>query len=220
MKYFLNDHFLARLIQGATLTDWGFPTIEPWMVIDDPPPRMVPWDKRRSEKRPEQSCVCFYCSDRRLAAIPSDPDRRLLELRQFHSVAGLDLSPFDNMPFVLQMSQIYWNLAVTHFWGRLGIKVLPNLRLGDERTYPSLRAYPRGSWLAVGTHGFFKDGRNRLVFSNELHEAVRLLRPKGLCVYGTAPDSVFKDIKDSGVLLRVYEPYMDRRWRERHEGRR
>lgn len=58
-------------------------------------------------------------------------------------VVGIDASPYDNMPLVVQKSQIYLNLAITYYFGRKGIKVIPNVRLGDDRTFTSLEAYPQ-----------------------------------------------------------------------------
>lgn len=81
-----------------------------------------------------------------------------------------------------------------------GIKVIPNVRLGDNRTIGMLDAIPHGCLVAVGTNGFMKELSNRQIFTDQVSIMVDVLRPKGILVYGQAYPSVFKsDTKSEGV---------------------
>lgn len=186
------DVYLAFLVNGArrTQTD-GFPIIEPWMVASDPPKTVCQWDQRSSASDPVDTTLCFYCEDSTFQSVLNYPRRYLPTLNLFRNVIGMDSSPYDNMPLVVQKSQIFLNLALTYYWGRNGIKVIPNLRIGDPRTLSSLEAYPKHTLLAVGTSGFMWALNNRNAFRYELQMAIQELQPTGLVVYGTAPDWLF-----------------------------
>ena len=80
-----------------------------------------------------------------------------------------------------------------------GIKVIPNVRLGDNRTIGMLDAIPHGCLVAVGTNGFMKELSIRQIFTDQVSIMVDVLRPKGILVYGQAYPSVFKsDTKSEG----------------------
>jgi hypothetical protein len=44
-------------------------------------------------------------------------------MRQYKCVVGLDASPYDNMPLVVQKSQIFLNLGITYYYKTPKFKV-------------------------------------------------------------------------------------------------
>lgn len=198
---YARDVFLAYLIEGAkrTFPD-GYPIIERWMVPDNAPDALFQWDCKSEVSDPSRSGMSFYCRDDKFTPILNNPRRYIEPLKAYQCVVGMDASPFDNMPLVVQKSQIYTNLAITYFYGMHGIKVIPNVRLGDNRTIGMLDAIPHGCLVAVGTNGFMKELSNRQIFTDQVSIMVDVLRPKGILVYGQAYPSVFKsDTKSEGV---------------------
>lgn len=113
-------------------------------------------------------------------------------------VIGMDASPFDNMPLVVQKSQIYSNLAITYYFVMQGIKIIPNIRIGDNRTLSSLEAYPKNSLIAFGTNGFVKEVKNRVIFADQVMKAVDFLNPSGAIVYGPETDEIFNYVRLKG----------------------
>lgn len=205
---YLRDVYLAYLIDGArrTKTD-EYPIIEPWMVATKPPREIIQWDRRCDAKNPLDVCICFYCTDPGFQPILSNPKRYVNKLKQFDSVVGLDASPYDNMPIVVQKSQIYLNIACTYYYGSMGIKVIPNVRLGDDRTLSSLEAYPKHNLIAIGTHGFVKRVDNRHIFKEQVDIIIDELEPSGICVYGPALDEIFGYAKLKGIPIYQYDSY-------------
>ena len=205
---YIRDVYLAYLIDGAnrTRTD-EYPVIESWMVATEPPKEIIQWDRRQDVVDPRNTAICFYCNDIGFTPILNNPKAYVEKLKKYGLVVGIDASPYDNMPIVVQKSQIYLNLAITYYYGRLGFKIIPNVRLGDNRTLSSLEAYPKHTLIAIGTHGFTKLLDNRYVFADQVMRIVDALEPSGICVYGSAPDEIFGYARLKGIPIYQYDSY-------------
>ena len=205
---YLRDVYLAYLIDGARRTETDeFPIIEEWMVATEPPKEIIQWDRRGDVINPQETAISFYCQDPGFQPILSNPKNYSEKLKQYGCIIGLDASPYDNMPIVVQKSQIYLNLACTYYYGSLGIKVIPNVRIGDNRTISSLEAYPKHTLIAIGTHGFTHRLDNRSIFAEQVQRIVDVLEPSGICVYGPTPDMIFGYARLKGIPIYQYDSY-------------
>lgn len=205
---YVRDTYLAYLVKGArrTKTD-EYPIIEDWMVAQHPPAEMVQWDRRRDVANKRDVAINFYCSDYTFTPILGNPKAYVDKLRPYNCVVGIDASPYDNMPIVVQKSQIYLNLAITWFYGSKGIKIIPNVRLGDDRTKTSLEAYPKHTLISIGTHGFTKRLSNRLKFADQLMRIIDYLEPSGICVYGPVSYELFSYALLKNISVYQYDSY-------------
>jgi hypothetical protein len=207
-KPYIRDVFLAELIKGASLTKPdGYPIIEEWMVAKNPPKELYQWDRRRDVVEPKQAGMSFYCNDIGFIPILNNPQAYTEKLRVYQCIVGIDPSPYDNMPLVVQKSQIYNNLAITYYYGSQGIKVIPNVRLGNNQTLGALTAYPKNTLIAIGTHGFTKKLDNREIFKNQVSVIVDVLRPSGIVVYGPASDYIFQSAIEKNIPIYQYDSY-------------
>ena len=205
---YVRDVYLAYLTQGAKRTKKdNYPIIEEWMVAKEPPKEIVQWDRRKDVVDSKTTGMSFYCVDYMFTPILGNPKRYLDKLRQYQCVIGLDASPYDNMPLWVQKSQIGLNISITYYYGVRGIKVIPNVRLGDDRTISSLDAYPKNTLIAIGTNGFVKTKKNREIFARQVKVIVEKLKPIGICVYGPAEDSIFNYAREKGVKIYQYDSY-------------
>ena len=49
-------------------------------------------------------------------------------------------------------------LSLTYFYAKQGIKIIPNIRCGeDELNSEFFKAIPKKELIAIGTHGFIKE---------------------------------------------------------------
>ena len=205
---YLRDVYLAYLIDGARRTETdGFPIIEEWMVATEPPKEIIQWDRRCDVQNPSNVGMSFYCNDAGFQPILNNPQEYTEKLRKYGLVIGVDASPYDNMPLWVQKSQIGLNLGITYYYGSKGIKIIPNVRLGDNRTMSSLEAYPHHTLIAVGTNGFVKRTDNRYVFAEQVQKIVDVLEPNGICVYGSIPDEIFAYARLKGIPIYQYDSY-------------
>ena len=205
---YIRDIYLAYLVDDATPTKTdGFPTIEKWMVATEPPKEIIQWDRRRDVTDSKNTAICFYCNDTGFTPILNNLRKYIEKLSEYKAVVGIDASPYDNMPLWVQKSQIGLNLAITYYYGSLGIKIIPNVRLGDMRTLSSLEAYPKHTLIAIGTHGFTKRLDNRSIFKEQVKIIIDTLEPIGICVYGPASDEIFGYAKEKGIKIYQYDSY-------------
>ncbi len=205
---YLRDVYLAYLIEDARRTEPdGFPVIEEWMVAKNPPKELIQWNRRQDVTDPANTGMCFYCSDPAFQPILGNPKAYTEKLNKYACVVGLDASPYDNMPLVVQKSQIFLNLATTFYYGKQGIPVVPNVRLGNFATVSSLNAYPRHTLIAIGTHGFTHRKDNRSIFAQQIKIAVDALMPSGILTYGPASDELFGYPKNRGIPIYQYDSY-------------
>ena len=214
-KNYARDVYLAYLIKGARRTPTDeFPVIEGWMIAAEPPLYLAQWDQRRAVETPDKTGMSFYCIDSALTPVLNNPKNYTEKLRQYQCIIGMDASPFDNMPLVVQKSQIYLNLAITYYYGLNGIKVIPNIRIGDNRTLASLEAYPKHHLIAIGTNGFTWELNNRKMFKEQTDIVVQYLEPSGILVYGPASDYVFDSALKNNIPIYQYDSFMMKRNRE------
>lgn len=205
---YLRDVFLAYLVEDARRTkEDEYPIIEKWMIPVNPPKEIIQWDRRCDVKNRHETAISFYCCDSGFQPILNNPKNYVEKLRQYECIIGLDASPYDNMPIVVQRSQIFLNLACTYYYGSHGIKVIPNIRLGDDRTFSSLEAYPKGTLIAIGTHGFTKKLETRYTFARQIKKIVDTLEPTGICVYGPVSEEIFGYVKNKGIPIYQYDSY-------------
>ena len=205
---YVRDVFLAYLIRGAKRTETdNYPILEEWMVATEPPKEIIQWDRRQDVSDPNNTGMCFYCVDPDFQPILGNPKKYSEKLRKYKCIIGLDASPYDNMPLWVQKSQIGLNIGITYYYGSLGLKIIPNVRLGDNRTFSSLEAYPKHTLIAIGTNGFIKQKENRELFSKQINIIVEELEPSGICVYGPALDELFGEAKCRGIPIYQYDSY-------------
>ena len=205
---YVRDVYLAYIIEGARRTETdGFPIIEEWMVATEPPKEIIQWDRRKDVTDPINTGMSFYCNDFTFTPILGNPKAYVEKLSSYGCVIGLDASPYDNMPLWVQKSQIGLNLGITYYYGSHGIKVIPNIRLGDNRTLSSLEAYPKHTLIAIGTHGFTRRLDNRYIFADQVQKIVETLEPSGICVYGPVSNEIFGFAVMTGIPIYQYDSY-------------
>ena len=203
------DVYLAYLIEGARRTKPdGYPIIEGWMVAKEIPQRLVQWDQRNTVTDPGHTGMSFYCIDPALTPVLNHPDKYVDKLKQYQCVVGMDASPYDNMPLVVQKSQIFLNLGITYYYGKQGIKIVPNVRVGTTDTLSSLDAYPHNHLIAIGTNGFTRSKTNRIIFKEQVTAIINTLEPSGILVYGPASEYIFEEAIKKQIPIHQYDSYM------------
>lgn len=206
---YLRDVYLSYLIRGANFTSGGnFPIIEPWMVASEPPTSIIQWDQKSKVRSKSKTTLCFYSRDETFTAVLNNPERYIETIKKYESLIGPDPSPFGNMPPVVQNSQIFLNLAISFFWGKNKIKIIPNYRLGTKETREAIEAFPRGTLIAIGTNGFMKNPKTRKAHQEETKCMVDHLRPAGIIVYGPALPMIFEYPKSLGIPVYQYDSFM------------
>ena len=175
-----------------------FPVLQPTYWI---PNRLISFSKAISSKDFNQ-WVHFYEDDHLFERIWRNPKRYLPILKRFNGVILPDFSVYRDMPFVMQLWNIYRSRAIGSWLQHNGIKIIVNIRYGDRRTFHyCCDGIACGCTVAVGSHGTLKIAEDKQAFSEGFAAVVRRLKPSTVVVYGAAPDNIFKKYRDAGIKI-------------------
>ena len=197
------DVFNAFLVSLATYAGFlEFPRIMP---THDVPEKLIAFSKALSSKDFDQ-WVHFYEDDYLFERIWRCPRKYLEILRRFNGVILPDFSLYRDMPLIMQLWNIYRSRAIGHWLQVNGIKVIPNIRYGDRRTFRvCCDGIGKHCVIAVGSHGNMKHKADREIFLTGLDVVVKILQPSVIVIYGAAPDKYFQKYADSGIRTVRFE---------------
>ena len=148
----------------------------------------------------------FYEDDALFERLWRKPKKYLPILSRYEGVISPDFSLYRDMPLIMQLWNIYRSHAIATWLQENGIKVIPNIRYGDERTHESAcLGIGKHGTIAIGTHGCIKVLKDRELFMAGLEVIIRRLKPKIMIIYGTAPDSIFDKYKAEGIIILQFD---------------
>ena len=195
------DVFHASLLNNAHYAgEYDFPVIK---VEHEVPERMIPFSKAIREQKDFDQWVCFYEDDFRFERIWNQPSRYVETLRRFKGVVSPDFSIYYDMPYSMQLWNIFRSRTIGAWLQQQGIKVIPNIRFGDTRTFDCCcDGISKHSVIAIGSLGCLKDKEYRATFEEGVRHVVNLLRPETIVFYGAAPGNI-SEIKlfDANVII-------------------
>ncbi len=171
--------------------------------------------------------VIFYEKDTNFADLLIHPDRYLDLLKTANLVASPDNSVYRDAPLTVQLGNIYKNRALGSYFQRNGVKVIPNIRWGDERTFtnmvfsepPAFLGVEKYGTVIIGTYGCSRYVEDKNYLRQGLLAMLNYLEPEQVIVYGGMPKEVFGDLMGS-VHLVHYEDYTSYRLRGSKDGHR
>lgn len=194
------DTFKTFLVENASFDgSLEIPIIKKESSI---PNELIPFSKCISSK--DHNCwIHFYEDDVMFERIWNNPEKYLNILKRYNGVISPDFSLYRDFPLVMQQWNTYRNRAIGSWLQQNGIKVIPNLRFGDKRTYSfCCLGIEKGSVIAVGTHGTIKNKEDKAIFVEGLEFAINKIRPSAIIVYGSAPKDVFEKYSSD---IKIYQ---------------
>ena len=198
------DVFHASLLQDAHYAGgFDFPVIREEHEV---PRRMIPFSKALQEKKDFRQWVCFYEDDFLFERIWNQPSRYVDALSKFEGVIAPDFSVYYDMPYSMQLWNIFRSRTIGAWLQQQGIKVIPNIRFGDTRTFDCCcDGISKHSVIAIGSLGCLKVKAYRPTFEAGIEHVARLLQPEAIVFYGSAPDNT-PEIKKLGVNVVIIKP--------------
>lgn len=193
------DVFNAFLVACAIYAGvFEFPVIR---ACYDIPNRLIAFSKCIS-CRDYNYWVHFYEDDYLFERLWRNPKKYLPILQRYNGVILPDFSLYRDMPLVMQLWNIYRSRAIGFWLQANGVKVIPNVRYGDRRTYKCCcDGLPRKAVISIGSHGTLKLLADREIFAKGLDIVVKRLQPVAIIVYGSAPESIFQKYIDMGIEI-------------------
>lgn len=137
----------------------------------------------------------------------NNPQKYMDELKKFDAFISPDFSICYDMPIPRQIHSTYMNRVMGEYDQNNDIKVIPNVRWGDSRSYEfCFEGLEKEETYAIGSYGQIKRNSNRHYFEKGLEEFFKRLNPKKVYVYGAMPDSIFNNYRNETNLISI-EPY-------------
>ena len=212
----VKDNFQAFLVENAKfVSQEEYPLLEEWMISEEPPNKIIPFNKIKEVKNIEEYHICFYCRDEDFKRVKINPRQYVNMFRKSKGIIGLDFSVHTDMPLIKQKSQLNDNLSLTYFFGKSGVSIIPNIRYGSEKTKKDyLESVPKGSMIAFGTYGFIKTIKEQNVWLDVILDIIEIVQPKGVIIYGSLPSDLKNWFRLYNVELYIYPSYMETRMKE------
>lgn len=207
-KNIIDDGFRADLVKNAEFVgSLEIPLIKKNEEIIIPKDT-IPFSLM-SQTKDYSEFVIFYEHDIKFADVLLATDDYIDELSNFAGVVSPDCSLYRDMPLVLQIANTYMNRAVGQYLQQHGIYVIPNVRWGDERSYTTCELPEKFAFLgitkhsivSIGTYGCIQSKVNKHYFKEGLNAMLDELEPEVVIVYGSMPESIFKDFKTRTTFI-------------------
>ena len=212
----VTDSFHAFLVDDANFTEVEeYPIIEDWMIPHIPPKQILTFNEALAFKGDlSETYVCFYAQDPTFERVRRNPKKYVDFFKRTAGIIGFDFSVHTDMPIIKQKTQMNDNLSLTYYYGKQGIKVIPNIRCGIDDLLPEfLSSIPKHSLIAVGTYGFIKENYKKYEWFCFLETIIRELEPSGIVVYGTLNGEMFESLKRKTKFY-YYDSWSTRRRKE------
>lgn len=210
-KTVIDDGFESYLVEGAEFDgEWEIPIIKNKNV--EIPKDIVPYDKIKKIKENERKSIYihFYMHDIKFRQVITNTKKYLEKFKEYGGVISPDCSLYIDMPLCLQMANTYMNRAVGVYLQNNGIKVIPNVRWGDERSFKfAFDGLEENGVYAISTLGCIRSKEDKTRFKEGLREMIKKLNPQKILVHGTMPEYVFGEFQNQVTFIN-YESWISR----------
>lgn len=217
MKTIVDDGFAPYLVKGAKFAGkYQIPILLKQKISLPKDFDLVAFNERKNAKNKKHKSIHFYMHDIMFKQVITSTKRYINDFKEYGYVITPDCSLYLDQPLCLQIVNTYLNRAVGFFLQQNGIKVIPNIRWGDERTYEfCFEGAPKNYIISVSTLGCIRSYEEKYYFKKGLKEAIRVLKPKIIIVHGAAPKEVFKEFMKQTKFI-FFESSTSRRRRKQN----
>ena len=162
---------------------------------------------RKDPKYHIDKYVHFYIDDQKFdnnnSGIWYYPEKLIDLLQHFSGAISPDFSTYADFPSSQKRWNIYRMRAFDYILQNNGIKVIHNVRWGTSETWDyCFDGIPMDGIIAIGVVGSgIKRIVNRKYFADGLIEAIRLLKPHTIIVYGSDNYELFDELRNKGISI-------------------
>jgi hypothetical protein len=149
--------------------------------------------KEESSERRDRT-VHFFLDDYKFDEVWNDPDSQVKKLAQYKQVMAPDFSVYSNMPYALQVYNVFRSRWCAAFWQRNKLTVIPTITWADDRSFDfCFEGVEKGATVAISTIGNL-DNINE--FMTGYSKMIDQIKPEGIINYGKLIDGMdnFADI--------------------------
>lgn len=162
--------------------------------VDVKPTDLIGWNYARGGEPESREGVHFFLDDYQFEAVWVQPDKYAPRLAEWGCVCSPDFSLFTDMPYPMQLWNVYRSRMVAHYWSTQGVTVVPTLQWSiDKFTKGFLEGIPHHSTVAVSTVGVVRDKVAMALWKQGMSRCLEELNPSRILHYGNPLDFDFGD---------------------------
>lgn len=141
---------------------------------------------RFDRRRRKEGYLHFFVDDYKFERLWNHPERYVGSIMKYDGMVGPDFSTWRDMSLQQQRYNVYRSRALTMYYQRQGIDVIPLLQWSDGRSWEwCFDGLPTGGTFAAPAHiGFGHDPWGQHLYEMGLQEAVRRVEPDTILIYG------------------------------------
>lgn len=133
------------------------------------------------------------------------------KIKQYYALLSPDFSMFTDMPLALQIHSVFKNRWCGAYWQSLGLKVIPTISWGDERSFEfCFDGVEQGTTVAVCTYYRENDEESFMLGYNAMLEAIK---PSAILCYDEPFETMNGNIKT--FLPTTYEWTKSLSWQDK-----
>lgn len=160
--------------------------------------------------------VHFFLDDYQFERVWNTPERYIDKLEKFDCVLTPDFSLYTDMPFAMQIWNIYRSRLMGRYWQDLGMNVIPTVSWSTPESYNfCFDGLPQGGTVAISTVGVMQNKDAKELFLQGLDEMVARLSPQNILIWGQKIDYDFP----SEISVFYFKDTRIERVREEQNGR-
>lgn len=154
--------------------------------------------------------IHFFTYDWKFEKVYENSDEELEKLSQYYCLLSPDFSMFTNMPLALQIESVFKNRWCGAFWQSKGLKVIPTVSWGDEKTFDfCFDGIEEGSVVCVCT--YYRENCEE-EFMLGYNEMLKRIKPSMVLCYDEPFKAMTGNIKE--FLPTTYEWTKDLNWKD------
>ena len=165
---------------------------------------------KKDDKENSYKTVHFFTHDWHFDKVYDNAYEEVEKLKQYYALLSPDFSMFVDMPLALQLYSVFKNRWCGAYWQSLGLKVIPTVSWGDERSFDfCFEGVEKGSTVAVCTYYRENDEKSFMLGYNKMLEVIQ---PSAILCY----DEPFKAMKGNikEYLPTTYEWTKNLSWQD------
>lgn len=208
------DLFNAFMVKNAIFDGFYEIPYIPFIKQNFKITNLIPYDKTLKYQYKEGDIVHFYLDDVKFDGLygiwnkiaykenKSNKGFQIERLINATAVISPDFSTYYDMPRIMQIWNIYRSRAIGYYLTTFGIKVIPNVRWTDKRSYKyAFSGIHVGSIVSVGTLGCSKSSKDIFLLIQGFIELIQRIKPSLIIIYGPIIDELNYIIKKYNVNI-------------------
>ena len=177
------------LYYGLSSGKYDFPTIKKQIINVDEIEFLSFTDAKRNDNNNANKTIHFFTYDWLFEKVYENADEQFEKLKQYKYLLSPDFSIFENMPRALQIESVFKNRWCGAFWQSKGLKVIPTVSWGDEKTFDfCFDGIEKGAIVAVST--YYRENCEE-EFMLGYKEMLKRIKPSAIICY----DEPFNEMK-------------------------